>query len=596
MVSAVLVTALLGPLSSPAQAAAARREDAVCNAMHTLVVPTDESAVTAQIMAGNVTMTTYGSFWLAPDPDWTPQTTLDTAGNRYMQSLNWAVPLLREGTRSTPEAPAETARFVALLRDWVADHPVKQRGGWIDHVQYGGFRLGTWVCADRLLTKAANAADRKWVRAQEKIDLKVQLDKFTTNGANNTMLNSAITAYAAAHQVGTAKQKTRALAHVNAVRKILLKADGSDIEGAPGYGSYLSQILVRAETVLKHYGATGSAAAIRLMINRQASFLAQATRPDRYIESIGDGALRKIAGGVFPTSSDANWVRTSGTSGTKPAAKYSRWTGGYVFGRSAWVAGKDEKSTYYSLRTSTTALATAHRHLDTTGLTFYSDGVSWIGDPGPYRYDSSPLRQFITRRDAHSALIANAPMTSSAKGVLLPQALPSKAADKTCVRDLAYEKTAGIGLTRCVYYLRTIDALVVQDVVTATQGDAAVNQQWVLSPQVGNVLPQPDGSYQLNGTSKAGKARKARMLMTGWANVTTAGPVLGQFGTTYGKQTPGSVVQVPIWVAAGTSQQAITVIAPGDRSLSYIRGIAADGRPNLKVTAGAHSQGVVLAL
>ncbi len=585
------VTMLASPLASPAQAAGGRTEDAICNAMHTWRVPTDESAQAAEIMAGTVNMSTYGTMYLGEDPDWSDQPTLDLAGNRYQDSLHWALPLLREGTRGGEAADQMTARFFMLLQDWVTDHPTEARGSWIDHQQYGGFRLGTWVCANRLLT---DPAQRAWVAEQMKIDLRVQLKRFTTNGANNTMLNSQLAAFAAAWEVGTPKQRKRALINVNALRAMLLNADGSDIEGAPGYGSYLSQIFLRTEKVLTARKAVKSAAAVRESINRQGDFLAQATRPDRNIESIGDGALRKIASGIFKPKTAAEWVRTGGASGTRPALKYSHWQGGYAFGRSGWVKGRDQKSTFYSLRTSTMAPPTAHRHLDTTGVTFYSDGVSWIGDPGPYRYDSSPLRRFINKRAAHSALIAAAPMTPSAPGVLVP-AVPTKTADKTCVRDTAYEKTAGIGLTRCVYYLRDIDALVIQDVVSSATAVANVTQQWVLSPQVNSVVEQPTGGYLMTGTTTTGRQRSARILTSGTAYVAPSDGLLGEFGTKYGQQRPGTVMSLPMTISAGVTQQALTVVAAGDRPLSFERGNAADGRPSLKVTAGSARQTVVLA-
>jgi len=535
--------------------------------MHTLTVPTDESVAAAQIMAGSVTIGHYGTMTLAANPTWKTQSTLDLAGNRYVHSLNWALPLLREGTRNTPTAAAYTARFVYLLKDWVKDHPVASRTALMNQPQYGGFRLGTWVCAHRLLTDPAQKA---WVATQAKVDLAVQLKAFTLTGANNTMMNSQLAAYAAAEEVGTAKQRSTALANINALRPVLINADGSDKEGAPAYGGYYTQILVRTERVLSAYKAAAAAAAVRADIAAQGSFQAQATRPDRKFESIGDSPLSKITAGVFPGTSDATWVRTSGAKGTVPASTYSRWTGGYVFGRSGWVAGVDETSSFYSLRTSTQALAAPHRHVDTTGVTFFSHGVSWIGDPGPYQYDSSALRAFIGTRDAHSALIPPSTVTGATKAVLL-SAKPSAAADKTCVRDLTYQKSSGIVLTRCVYYLRTIDALVVQDVVTSPTTATTIKQQWLLPPQVNSAVAEASGGALLTGTTAAGTSESARLLTdstVGATSITPAGAVLGQFGTTYGVHTPGQVVSLSIPVPAGTTQTALTVIAAGTDPLS----------------------------
>ncbi len=324
----VVAAAMVAILATPAGALAVRHEDAVCDAMHTFSGPKDESGKASAIMSGTVDMGTYGTMQLAANPDWADQSTLDLAGNRYQDSLHWALPLLREGTRGGAEGQAMTARFVALLKDWVKDHPADERGGWLDHPQYGGFRLGTWVCAQRLLT---DAKDRAWVTAQERIDLAVQLKRFTTAGANNTMLNSQLAAFAAAQDIGTAVQREQAQKNIDRLRLRLLNGDGSDIEGAPGYGSYLSQILVRAERVLRFYNADEAAAKARQSVDQQGDFLAQATRPDRYIESIGDGYLRRISSGVFAEDTAATWVLTSGKQGVEPNRRYSRWQGGYVF-------------------------------------------------------------------------------------------------------------------------------------------------------------------------------------------------------------------------------------------------------------------------
>jgi hypothetical protein len=205
------------------------------------------------------------------------------------------------------------------------------------------------------------------------------------------------------------------------------------------------------------------------------------------------------------------------------------------------------------------------------------------------------LRQFITRREAHSALSAQAPATPNARGVVL-SSTSTKAADKSCVRDTAYEKTAGIGLTRCVYYLRTIDVLVVQDVVTASQDTANVLQRWVLPPDVNAVEGQDSGGLRLSGTTANGKQRTARMLTSLEPFVEAAGPVLGQFGTKYGVQTPGTVISSPITVESGATQRALTAIAPGDRPITMVDRTTANGRPALTVKAGNQRQTIVLSL
>lgn len=580
----------------PAVAAGSRTDDAVCNNMHTLDVPTDESGPARQILAGTVDMGRYGTMRLAQNPDWKPQKTLDTAGDRYENSLNWALPLLREGTRQgNPDAARETARFVALLHDWVKDNPPAHRDYWVNHPQYAGFRLGTFVCAQRLLT---DPAEKVWVGTQIAVDLGVLLKGFSTRGANNTMLNGQLAAVAGAYQAGTARQQRQAVANIAALRGVLLHRDGSDIEGAPGYGSYLSEILLRTARVLAAYGQDAQAADTRAVLDRQAAFLTQASRPDRNIESIGDGELKRIRTGVFPPDSTATWLATKGEQGTKPTTLYSSWQGGYVFGRSGWRPGnRDGVSSFYSLRTSTSAPLTAHRHLDTTGVTFFSRGVSWIGDPGPYRYDGSALRAFITRRAAHSALVATGPLTATAPGVVRASSSTGRA-DKTCVRDTAYQATSGIQLLRCVYFLRDVNALLVQDFVRTTGAASTVTQQWMLSPMVTSTEVSTDAAgdhLSLGGVTATGLRRTASMLTTGPATVQSAGAVLGVFGTTYGRRADGTVVTVPIPVpAGGATSTATTVITPVAEPLTLTPS-ARDGRTALTVTVGTASQTVLTA-
>ncbi|MFI7585899.1 heparinase II/III family protein [Spongisporangium articulatum] len=593
------IALLVGPSSAATGATGVRAEDAICNSMHTLKVPTDESAKATAIMAGTVDMGMYGTMKLAKNPNWKPQAGLDTAGDRYMNSLHWALPLLREGTRpGNKQAAAQTARFVALLHDWVADHPVADRTKWINHPQYAGFRLGTFVCAHRLLT---DKSEKAWMAAQIKIDLGVLLAAFTTTGANNTMLNAQLAALAGAYEAGTTSQRAAAVANVAALRSTLMNPDGSDIEGAPGYGAYLGEILVRTAKVLTAYGLSGDADATRTLISRQADFLTQASRPDRRIESIGDGELKTIRTGVYPSTSSANWLATKGAEGTRPSTLYSRWQGGYVFGHSGWRAGnRDGLSSFYSLRTSTQAPLTAHRHLDTTSVTFFSKGVSWIGDPGPYRYDGSALRGFITKRGAHSALVPTGSMTTNAPGVV-KYSSSSDLVDKTCVLDTAYQATTGVQLLRCVYYLRSLDALVVQDFVRTTgpapTGSSAVKQQWVLSPMVTSTAVAGGAQLRLDGVTATGLKRTGSFITTGDASVSPAGSTLGVFGTTYGKKADGTVVTVPLVAKAGGATSSVTtVIAPTDAPLSTQTGTSANGRPTLKVIAGADSQRFVLAL
>jgi hypothetical protein len=85
------------------------------------------------------------------------------------------------------------------------------------------------------------------------------------------------------------------------------------------------------------------------------------------------------------------------------------------------------------------------------------------------------------------------------------------------------------------------------------------------------------------------------VLTTGTASVSAAGSELGVFGTTYGTRQDGSVLSVPITVAAGGATSSVTtVITTADGALSLSSG-SYHGLPTLRVTVGSSSQRFVLA-
>ena len=111
---------------------------------------------------------------------------------------------------------------------------------------------------------------------------------------------------------------------------------------------------------------------------------------------------------------------------------------------------------------------------------------------------------------------------------------------------------------------------------------------------VKSVEPRPTGGYLLTGETGTGKLRTARLLTADTAQVGKAGKVLGQFGTSYGVQEPGTVVSLMMPIGWGVSQETLTAVAPGDRPITLTRGVSGDGRPTLTVTAGPDRQRFVL--
>lgn len=572
-------------VAAPSPAPAAAGYDGVCENLHTLGSLTRADVTRARaIMDGTVDMGQYGTMRLAADPSWAPQSGLDLAGDRYMHSLHWALPLLKTGLAlGDAEGRSMVDRFTQIVVDWVHDNPVKKRTYWQNHPQYLGFRIGTFVCMNRL---DPSAAHRAWAAQQLRVELTTAL-AYGTSG-NNTMMNLKLAAYAAARQAGTEAQRVRLRDQTVNVASRLAHADGSDLEGAPGYGLYLGTIMHRTYNVFTLYGATSSAAKIASMLNARGSFYAQSTRPDRYLETIGDTHLQRIPSGIFSATSEAEWVRTSGTAGRKPSTLYRRYSGGYAFGRSGWVAGTDTSSTFYSLRTADGYAFWSHRHADTTAMTMYADGVSWVADPGPYAYNGSSLRSAVVQRAAHSALVAPGTPDRSVYGRVRASS-SSGGTDRTCVYDPGYLAGSGFELTRCAYYVRSIDAIVVEDLVRATKRSGTVQQQWVLPS---GVTARTSGHYVvLGGTDANGAARGARLMTTGVPQALAATTTAGMLGQSYGQATRGSVVRVPVPVATGRTSRVVTVFtSSGTPGLART---TSGGKKALRVTVNGRAATVV---
>ena len=110
-------------------------------------------------MGGKATMSQGGTYLLAEHPNWQPQAGTDTSGDRHVNSLNWALPLLYRGVQVQSQPMID--RFRTLITYWINDHQGK-RAYWVDGSIYGGLRTQTLLCAAQTLGDPliANAALR----------------------------------------------------------------------------------------------------------------------------------------------------------------------------------------------------------------------------------------------------------------------------------------------------------------------------------------------------------------------------------------------------------------------------------------------------
>ena len=516
-----------------------------CTALFPQRKPGAQRAKARAIMAGTVDMGKGGTYKLAERPNWRPQSGTDTSGDRHVHSLDWALPLLYQGV--TAQNPAMVQRFRDLLYYWIDDHQTG-RGYWVDGSIYGGLRTQTLVCAAQTLN------DQKIIDAALR-DSQTMIRGFRSNrtaaiGTNNTDLIRQTGALAAYCWVQDPPGIARAWANIEALARGLVHPDGSDVEGSPAYAAYMEALLTDAERAGANCGqSTATVTELRGLLYQ---FVAQAFRPDFRLTSLGDSVNSGLRDSFGVGDWRADWIRSSGAAGAPPTPVYTTFDGGYVFGRAGWRPQPGGPDTFYSLRFSSSRPDTAHTHDDGGGMTLFSRGVEWIGDPGPYRYDNgSSLRYFMKSRPAHSSFtVSNVPRTKS--GNVLKSFANSDwregGNDTTCLVDRTW---GSVTVTRCAVYVRSVDAVIVADYADAKRlpgkrkalrgkPPREVTQRWQLPPGIGalsyenDVLTLGTGDARLD-VHKSGPGN--------WdIKAAGSGSNAGWFTGQWGERLPGAVV------------------------------------------------------
>ena len=294
-------------------------------------------------------------------------------------------------------------------------------------------------------------------------------------------------------------------------------------------------------------------------------------RPDFKLQSLGDTINSSLRGTFGLGDWRAEWIRSGGTAGTPPTPVYTAFGGGYVFGRAGWRPSPGGPDTYYSLRFSSARPNTAHTHDDGGALTFYSRGVEWIGDPGPYRYENgSSLRWFMKSRAAHSSFTVSNVRRATSNGV---RKLTSNSDwtlggnDTTCLADRTW---GSVDVTRCTVYVRSVDAMIVTDYVKATKIKGKVAQQnspqrvltqrWQLTPGIG--AQNVNDVITLSAGDKRVDVYKSGV--GGWAvDPARNGSSVGWFTGAWGEKLPGAVLSRAVPLSnRGDDQVLVTVLVP----------------------------------
>jgi hypothetical protein len=515
------------------------------------------------LMSGTVNLNKYGTYQLAEEPDWLPQRTTDTAGNRDLASLVWLLPLIREGLRRGDEAMVGRARV--LLWSWLTANPSSRPPSPADWPLIAGKRAVALHCAAALMEDPVLAvfADSE-VRRMESV-------RTGWGGVNNTHLAgyTGLLFHACANNL--LPMRARAVQKLQRTTLALINRDGSDIEGSPAYARYTLDLLADAERVKRACGE--STEEFGAAVLRMERFLAHAVRPDFLMETIGDSTAEAINPVGLRSDSPLLWAATNGASGTPPVPTYAAFTdGGYIFGRSAW--SRSGQDTFYSLRAVPAGRRTSHSHDDSTAMTLFSQSVNWIGDPGPYRYSSEALRQSIIKRHSHSGLTVVGKRVGLKGKMLLARTTGSQ--DMSCVRDQTWQF---ITLIRCIQYSRDADVFLVQDRIidrrAKKSAPISVVQRWQIPSGVTASIDESNPIMEIEEmkslTLRSGE-RSMQILADRDAQFSIesafVGGLVGWFTGAYGTVQPGSVLSRRVQVRGSTEMTLTTVFARGGEGFS----------------------------
>ncbi|MEI2641252.1 MAG: heparinase II/III family protein [Candidatus Nanopelagicales bacterium] len=520
------------------------REDAWCR----LLVPNKkgDAAEADSIMQNKVVdLGQYGTYKL--NGKWNRQSTADSSGNDHINGLYWAVPLLYTGARRADAAMVQ--RFFDLIGDWLGDHRKKKTRTWsVTQPIIAGERLWTLTCA----ADVSNGA--RFVKATRKEAVR-QVDGFKIGGGtNNTGLHSQGSALAAFCYLGDTARRDQAAANLDRLANYLVLADGSDREGSPWYAFYTLRLMNNLRPIYDRCGLPFDT--INAAILRSEQFLAAAVDPNFNLVMTGDTMRASLTPKWFAPGSEARWAATKGTEGQPPGQLFETFSGGYVFGRNSWTDIDGHRPTFFSVR-SARPFVTAHVHNDLGSVTFNSYGAEFVGDPGPYRYDNSAIRDYMVSRSGHSVIRVTTlkPKKQSKKSSAALSRKRSAALepyDRTCLTDRTY---IAARISRCVYYDSGIDGLVVVDSVKARKR-IKIDQRWQVPS---GVTVAASGT----GATLTTKTAAARMLFSGGGKVSTE---RGWFTQGYGEVVKGTVLQRSRKMAKGTSRTWVSVLAAGDQA------------------------------
>ncbi len=505
--AAVMLAVAVTPVSSAVQEVAAADDDR-CN----YDSPVSVRRTANDLMNDRYRLGQHRVVTLPHRLTWREDPLRDRQWRQKFHQLRYVMALMYQ-TRVTGQ-PRYRQRAMALVRSWIAANPrgaAASDSAWKDQVT--AWRAMTLVCIARMGKRKA------WLNQAIARHGAALADPGFYVVVGNHALNQALGLLDVGCYLGRTDWQRLARSRLARYAMASIDSQGVSNEQAIKYDAYVYQRLMPARERLRACGLTVPSGLAR--VDRIPSFLAQATRPDGHLETIGDSddvASRVIRG------TDSEFTASLGARGTAPARTIALYRRGYAFGRTGWGdcvrAFQDEM--FFSLRFGPGLRL--HGHDDAGALTYYGNGSQLLVDPGYGDQNSSRWHRYFVSRAAHDAVVAYGLVSrSSAASELRHSRITARAAD-LLVKIRNYP---GVTMRRRVIFSRRLGYLVVEDTMSSAVA-RRYGQLWHLTEESrpfragrrtwtrndhGNVLIQ-----QLVGSGSSRMHRGETSPIQGWVS------------------------------------------------------------------------------
>jgi hypothetical protein len=470
---------------------------------------------------------------------WTEDPFGDRQWRQKLQMLRYVNALAFAWQETGDERYRSRAR--SLVRSWLRSNPYDApASGAAWRSQVTAWRTMTLICL-------ADVIPGDWLTQAiaEHGGILYRPDVWVRKG--NHALNQALALLDAGCHLGRTAWQRRAAKRIGILARQEIDTQGVSAEQATKYDLYDYDRFSVAIALLAACGVPAPADLDR--VARIPDFLAQATRPDGHLETIGDTddvSLRPIPG-------TATEFTASGCSiGQPPGRTVAIYDAGYAFIRTGWGEERPfSEETFVSLRFQRSHRS--HGHDDSGGVTLHGAGGQLLVDPGYGDQNDSRWHRFFISRAAHNVVRVDGVTAHPERGSVLTRRVVTRDAVDLSIRIRVYP---GVSLQRRVIVSRRLGYVVVEDTMRSTM-PLRYEQLWHLRPGSRPTISGPRAWTR----SGHGDVLIRQLLATGAMGqvVGSTSPIQGWVSSSYGQRVPAPVI---VQAVHGRSARLVTLLVP----------------------------------